>query len=126
MISAFTIGSPIAGISARARRSLSAGICNTSAFSDFTRALARAEVPIEHRDIAQKIPRLRGRENLLLAVARLENLDCSLQRNGEREVPLTRLENKISAAQCPPLPQRLEERQLSSVSFGNATLSVSR
>ena len=60
------------------------------------------------------------------AIPRLKRLEFSLQRNRERELALTRFENKIAATKRAPLPQRLSSASCSSVNFGKAMVSVSR
>ena len=112
MIRAFTIGSPICGISARARRRLARGDLQHFGFLRFHPRARQRRGSLQHRHIAEKIARVRSGENLFDAIARLEDFEFSLQRDREREFALTRFENEIAATKRAALPQRLQQREL--------------
>ena len=68
--------------------------------------------PLQHGNVAEKIARTCGRENLFRAVAGFESFELALQHNGERKFALTGFENVIAALEFPAGAQRFEQRQL--------------
>src|SRR4029453_5813949 len=116
MIKASTMGRPKPGSSASARRISPAGTSRISASSDFTRAVASAEVPC-NINIADEVALPARGENLLRTFPRFEDFGFAAQDNGQPEIALPCLEDKLSALQRAPLPQRFQQRQLAIVEF---------
>ncbi len=63
----------------------------------------------QHRYVADKIPRTTGRENLLLAVTRLEGLECAAQDHRQRHIALAGCEYQLAPPHNAPRSQRLEQ-----------------
>ena len=72
---------------------------------------------MQHRNIADEVALPARGENLLPAFPRFKDFGFAAQNNGEPEIALPCLEDKLSALQCAPLPQRFQQRQLAIVEF---------
>ena len=72
---------------------------------------------MQHRNIADEVALPTRGENLLPAFPRFKDFGFAAQNNGEPEIALPCFEDKLSALQRAPLPQRFQQRQLAIVEF---------
>ena len=118
MMNARTIVSLTPGNSASACRSRCAGTSRISLSSAAPRTVTSAAVPISIATSPIKSRGPAGRQNLLLAVARLEGLERAAQDHRQRHIALARSEDQLAPPHNAPRPQRLEHGQLPVIELG--------